>query len=73
MAPGAPPERVAALRRAFVQVLQDKQLLADAEKMHIDIQTMSGENLQKLVADTFTTPPAVVDRAKQALSYTRPN
>ncbi len=42
MPPGAPPERAAAIRQAFVQVLQDKDLLAEAAKMNLDIDVLSG-------------------------------
>jgi tripartite-type tricarboxylate transporter receptor subunit TctC len=69
MPPGVPAERVAALRRAFVEALQDKQLLAEAAKMNLDVQTISGQDLQDLVAQLYTTPPTIISRAKQALDF----
>jgi tripartite-type tricarboxylate transporter receptor subunit TctC len=66
--PGVPPERVAALRAAFIAGLDDKALRAEAAKMQFDVDPMSGEDLQKLVSDLYATPPHLVERARQALS-----
>jgi tripartite-type tricarboxylate transporter receptor subunit TctC len=66
--PGVPPERVALLRKAFMAALADKALLAEAAKMQFDIDPMPGEELQKLVADLYATPPHLIERARQALT-----
>jgi len=66
--PGVPAERVAALRKAFVMALNDKALRAEADKMQFDVDPMSGDELQKLVADLYDTPPRLVERARQALT-----
>jgi tripartite-type tricarboxylate transporter receptor subunit TctC len=58
---------VAALRKAFTAALQDQELLAAAEKMRIDIDPVSGEELQSLIEKIYATPPALVARAKAAL------
>jgi tripartite-type tricarboxylate transporter receptor subunit TctC len=66
--PGVPADRVSALRKAFVTALNDKELRADADKMHLDVDPMPGDELQKLVSDLYATPPHLVQRARQALS-----
>ena len=66
--PGVPDDRVAALRKAFVLALNDKTLRAEADKMQFDVDPMSGDELQKLVADLYDTPPRLVERARQALT-----
>jgi tripartite-type tricarboxylate transporter receptor subunit TctC len=66
--PGVPAERAAALRKAFVVALNDKALRAEADKMQLDVDPMSGGELQKLVADLYDTPPRLVERARQALT-----
>jgi tripartite-type tricarboxylate transporter receptor subunit TctC len=71
-APGAPPERVAALRQAFVQALQDKELLAEAAKMNLDIDPLSGVELQDIVERLYATPAPIVKRAINALVYNAP-
>lgn len=64
--PGVPSDRVAVLRKAFMESLKDPALLADAKKSRIDIDAVSGEEVQALVAKMFATPEAVVKRAREA-------
>jgi len=70
--PGVPADRVAALRKAFAATLQDKALLAEAEKSGLDIAPMGGEDLQALVAKLYALPPRIIERAKQSLIYKSP-
>jgi tripartite-type tricarboxylate transporter receptor subunit TctC len=67
--PSVPKERVDALRKAFMAALKDKDLLADAKKRHLDIQPISGEEVQALVAKVYAMPAAIVAKAKEALIY----
>jgi len=66
--PGVPADRVAALRKGFVVALNDKALRAEADKTQLDVDPMSGEELQKLVADLYDTSPRLIERARQALT-----
>jgi tripartite-type tricarboxylate transporter receptor subunit TctC len=70
--PDTPPDRVAALRKGFVEALQDKALLADAQKMALDLDPMPGDDLQALIAKLYALPPNIVQRARQALIYKPP-
>jgi tripartite-type tricarboxylate transporter receptor subunit TctC len=72
MPPGVPAERVAALRRAFLDTLRDKELLSDAERMGLEVDPISGEELQALAEKIYATPAAIVERAKQAVTYKAP-
>ncbi len=54
--PGAPPERVAALRKAFLATAADATFLAEAQKAKIDVSALSGEEIARLVADIETSP-----------------
>lgn len=65
--PGLPPQRVAVLRKAFMDTLQDKELLAEADKARIEITPVSGEAVQKLVEESYAMPPEVVKRTIEAL------
>jgi tripartite-type tricarboxylate transporter receptor subunit TctC len=67
-----PADRVAALRKAFMQALHDKALLAEAANMQLDIDALSGEDLQALVTKLYALPPAVAARTKEALVYKPP-
>jgi tripartite-type tricarboxylate transporter receptor subunit TctC len=55
--PGVPPERLAALREAFMATMKDPEFLADAEQAQLEIDPVDGAEVQKLVTDTYRTPP----------------
>jgi tripartite-type tricarboxylate transporter receptor subunit TctC len=67
--PGIPADRAAALRTAFTETMKDPAFLADAEKSQLEVNPVSGEELQKLVADIYKTPPEI---AKQAAALLAP-
>ena len=67
--PEAPPARAAALRRAFDATMKDPAFLADAKAMKVDVEPMSGEEVQALVGQVHTTtPPAVVERVRRMMA-----
>jgi tripartite-type tricarboxylate transporter receptor subunit TctC len=70
--PGVPADRVAALRKALSAALEDKALLADAEKAGLDIGSVGGEDLQELAASLYAFPAGTIERAKQSLIYKPP-
>lgn len=61
--PGVPADRVTMLRRAFDKTLQDTQFLAEAAKLRIDVDPVTGEAMQKLVERITTFDRKVVDHA----------
>ena len=65
--PGVPADRVNALRDAFDATMKDPAFIAEAHKSKLDLQPVSGEALQKIVADIVGTSPKVVDRLKSVL------
>jgi tripartite-type tricarboxylate transporter receptor subunit TctC len=65
--PGVPAERLAALRKAFTQTMKDSAFLAEAEKLKLEIRPVTGEAVQKLVADLYATPAEVVKKAAAAV------
>ena len=66
-APDTPPDRIAALRRAFDATMRDPDFLAEADKATLDVVPMSGEEAQKIADSIVNTPPGVVARAKLLL------
>ena len=70
--PGVPPERVKALRSAFVQMTKDKEFLADAEKSKHEIDVVSGEEMQNMLERLSKTPKATIERLADALKYKGP-
>jgi tripartite-type tricarboxylate transporter receptor subunit TctC len=65
--PGTPKERVQILRKGFQEVLNDKALLAEAEKAKLTLDPVSGEELEKLIAGLFTLDQAFLDKLKTVL------
>jgi tripartite-type tricarboxylate transporter receptor subunit TctC len=65
--PGTPAEAVKILRDAFAAAMKDKDLLADAEKVKIDINALDGAKVQDVVTKVYASPPAVVARAKELI------
>jgi len=56
LAPGVPPDRAAALEAAFMKAFADKELLAEAEKGKLEIDPLSGDQVQKLVTEFLGMP-----------------
>jgi tripartite-type tricarboxylate transporter receptor subunit TctC len=63
--PGLPAPVATALRRSFDAAMRDPALLADAMKARLDLEPLPGEDLQKVIADTFAVEPAVLARAQE--------
>jgi hypothetical protein len=57
--PGIPPDRVAILRKAFMDTLKDREFLAEAEKMKLEINPVSGTAVQQIVQEVYQTPKSV--------------
>jgi len=70
--PGVPADRVAALRKAFLAALRDPELKAEGQKLGLDLDPISGDELQAIAAKMYATPPDAVERARQAVMYKAP-
>jgi len=66
--PGIPADRAEALRKAFMETLTDPAFMADAEKAQLEVNPVAGDDLQKLVAEIYRTPPEVAKKAAQLLA-----
>jgi tripartite-type tricarboxylate transporter receptor subunit TctC len=67
LGPGTPKDRVQLLRKAFVATMKDPEFLADAKKSRLDTQPLTGEEIEKIVAQLFKIDPAVVNQLKEIL------
>ena len=66
-APGIPEDRLQALRDAFMKALQDPELLAEAGKMKLEINPLSGSDVASMVSEIFELPDTAVERARAAI------
>jgi tripartite-type tricarboxylate transporter receptor subunit TctC len=66
--PGVPSERMAALRKAFDDTMKDREFIAEAAREKLEINPVSGLELQAFVADMMsTTPKAVAGRLRDII------
>ncbi|MGE0746040.1 MAG: Bug family tripartite tricarboxylate transporter substrate binding protein [Rhodospirillales bacterium] len=65
--PGVPADRAAALRKAFADTMKDRDFIAEAEKRKMDLDPMSGEEVQKIVVKAAKTPAEMVAKFKKAI------
>ena len=67
MPPGVPPERAQAMRAAFDGIMSDPEMLKEAEVQRMDLDMMSGRELEQLVLASFDTPPDIIARLREML------
>lgn len=65
--PGTPDDIVAALREGFDATMADPAFIAFAEKMRLDLQPVTGAEMEKLLGEIYRTSPAAVERAKAVI------
>jgi tripartite-type tricarboxylate transporter receptor subunit TctC len=68
MPPGVPAARVALMRKAFIEMTRDPQMIAEAQKLKLDLDPADGAKLEKIVLSTFAISPAAIERAKTILA-----
>ena len=66
--PGVPANRVKALREAFNAMVNSPAFLDEAKKLSLDINPVSGEELQKIVSEIVDTPKPIADRLNAIIS-----
>src|SRR5215216_5613104 len=64
--PGAPADRVHALRRAFDATMKDPEFLDEARRTSLTVNPLAGEELQKLVAEVSALTPDLLEKVRAA-------
>ena len=64
--PGIPPDRLEALRAAYKAALEDKELLAKAEKLQVPIDPLYGDDVLNRVKLALAQTPQTVALLKEA-------
>lgn len=65
--PGTPKERVEILRQAFDATMKDPEFLADAKKSRLDIDPLTGAEVEAIVHDFQKIPPSTLATMKEVL------
>jgi tripartite-type tricarboxylate transporter receptor subunit TctC len=63
--PGVPADRVTLLRRAFDETMKDPSFLADAKKVSLEVNPISGEAIQARIEHILGFDSSVIARAKE--------
>jgi len=63
--PDVPKERVEIMRQAFAATAKDPELIAEAEKLKLDMSYHPPSHLERLVAQLYETPPAMIEIVKR--------
>jgi tripartite-type tricarboxylate transporter receptor subunit TctC len=65
--PGTPKDRVGILTKTFMDTLNDREFLREAEKAKLDIEPLGGERVESIVSNLFKLEPALVAQLKEIL------
>jgi len=61
--PDLPADRMETLRKAFTDTMQDKEFIADADKAQMEINPVSGAEIQTLVKELYGLPAQAAQKA----------
>jgi tripartite-type tricarboxylate transporter receptor subunit TctC len=65
--PEVPADRLAALRKAFMDTLADKEFLAEAKRLNFDLRPADAAAVTKIVSDVVNTPPDIIAKTKEVI------
>jgi len=65
--PNTPADRVANLRKAFSDMMEDPQLREETTKMNLETVYMAPDRISALVADAYGAPKTIVERTRKLL------
>jgi tripartite-type tricarboxylate transporter receptor subunit TctC len=66
--PALPADRTAALRGAFDKALKDPDLVKEAATLRLDVNPVSGAEMQERIAAFYKSPDAVVARTRELVA-----
>jgi tripartite-type tricarboxylate transporter receptor subunit TctC len=66
--PGVPEDRKQALRAAFEATLKDPAFLDEANKLKLEVNPVSGADIDKLLGELYRSPKDIVEEARKAIA-----
>lgn len=66
MPPKVPADRVKAVRDAYTATVKDPTFIAGAEKRGLELDPLTGEEIQEIIANIYAASPEAVKRARAA-------
>ncbi|MEE2654776.1 MAG: hypothetical protein VX434_03380 [Pseudomonadota bacterium] len=72
MAPGIPKARADAMKKAFIDMTKDPKFLADAKRLKRDIEVVTGDEIQGIIAELAKTPKSKLAALKGHFKFKGP-
>ncbi len=69
LGPNVPADRVAALRKAFEDMVKDPKFLADAAKQRREVVFVSGPDIQKMITKVASAPASIIAKMDVYTTY----
>jgi tripartite-type tricarboxylate transporter receptor subunit TctC len=66
--PGTPKDRVKMLQKAFSDTLKDKAFMAEAEKAKLEMDPLTGDEVEKAVGEMFNINDALKSKLRAILT-----
>ena len=63
--PGIPPDRVKILRDAYLKAFNEPEVIAEAKKSRMDLETLTGEEVESEMREVMNQPREVIERVKK--------
>jgi tripartite-type tricarboxylate transporter receptor subunit TctC len=60
--PGLPPDRLEALRKAFMDTMKDSEFLAEADKAKLEVTPLDGARAQQIISDAYKVDPVIAKK-----------
>ena len=71
--PGVPADRLTAIRTAFLATMKDPGFLAEARKLKMFVDPSDHKAMEKVVADTYAIPAAVINKVNKTIATAKLN
>jgi tripartite-type tricarboxylate transporter receptor subunit TctC len=66
--PGIPADRRQALRKAFADTMADPAFLAEAKQRGLEVNPVTGAEIDDLIAELYQTPPDIVAEVRATIA-----
>ncbi len=66
--PDVPAARVKTMQTAFDETMKDKAFIADAEKIGLEVEPLSGSDIEKVMAEINGAPQEAIDRLSKLVN-----
>ena len=66
--PGVPADRVATLRKAFMDTMKDEKFIEDSRRIGVDVNPLDGAEIAKIMNEIDAAPVDAIESLKKILN-----